>query len=490
MTTTTNASPVGDEQPDPRRWVALAVLLIAGFMNLIDITIVNVALPSLQHSLGANSSQVEWIVAGYVLAFALGLLPFGRLGDIIGKRIIFIWGVVAFTVLSAACGFAPNIETLVVARLLQGMAGAMMMPQVMSIMQNIFPPHERGAAFAMFGLTASIAAVTGPLMGGSLIALDLFGLDWRPIFLINVPIGIFAVIAGLRLIPVIKGNPELSNDWVGILIVSVSVFLLIFPLVEGHTYDWPLWCFAMMVLSAPGFFAFVLWERARDRVNKSQLLPISLLFNRNYMVGVFATMSFFSGLPGLFMILALFLQNGFGLTPLESGLTTMPFPIGIFISSGIAGRIGSRFLKQRLIIGTLIVILGMYLTRNAIVGVTDSLDVWIFAVPLLVAGLGMGTTISVMFQTVLTGVPHQDAGSGSGGLQAFQQMGGAIGVAIIGEIFFSTLSSSGGRPDHATFIEAAGNALYFNFAILSVVIVLALFLTTPSHDAAKPTGAR
>lgn len=475
--------------PDPRRWIALATLLIAGFMNLIDITIVNVALPSIEAGLGANSSQIEWVVAGYVLAFALGLLPLGRLGDILGRRKIFLAGVASFSVLSALCGLAPNIETLVVARVLQGFAGAMMMPQVMAITQNIFPPEERAKAFSMFGLSISLAAVTGPLIGGLLVTADIYGSGWRPIFLINVPIGIVAVAAGLRLIPPIAPHRGLRNDVLGIILAAASVFLLIFPLVEGRSYGWPVWSFAMMAAALPAAFLFVLWERMRARADKSQLLPVSLMINRNYLTGVLVILAFFSGIPGFFMILALFLQQGFGFSPLLSGLTTIPFPLGVMSASFVAGRMGARWLKPRLVIGALLVTTGMVLTREVVLAVTDSIDPLIFAAPLFIAGLGMGTTIAVLFQAVLSTVPGRDTGSGSGALQAFQQMGGAIGLALIGQVFFSILAA-GGQPGPDRFVAAAGSAMIYDVAVFSAVVILTLWLKTggnmPGHSRRSP----
>ncbi len=468
------------QEPDPRRWIALVCLLIAGFMNLIDITIVNVALPSLQESFNANSSQIEWIVAAYVLAFALGLLPFGRLGDIIGRRRMFVLGVAAFTTVSALCGMAPNIGFLVVGRILQGFAGSMMMPQVMAIMQNIFPPEERPTAFSMFGLLTSIAAVSGPVLGGFLITLNIAGLDWRPIFLINVPIGIFAVLAALKFIPDLKGNPRLSNDWVGIAIAAATLFCLIFPLVEGRTLGWPIWSFGMMALSLVIGIIFIAWERRRERTNSSQLLPMNLMRNRAYGLGVFTVMTFFSGMPGFFLIFALFLQTGFGLTPLQSGLTTTPFPAGIFVASLISGRLGPRFIKVRLVLGALMAASGMTWIRMTALGLDTSQTIvyTTFLVPLFWSGLGIGTSIAVLFQSVLAGVPNQDAGSGSGALQAFQQIGVAIGVAFMGEIFFASLEGFGHQPGRAEFVASLGNAMYFNISIFCTVVVLALILNS------------
>lgn len=470
---------------DPRRWVALATLLLAGFMNLIDVTIVNVALPRLQSDLGATDSQIEWVVAGFVLAFALGLLPFGRLGDIMGKKTIFLIGVSLFTIMSVLCGLSPNIETLVFARVAQGVAGAIMTPQVLAIIQNIFPAKERGTAFAMFGIIAGMAAVAGPITGGFLISLDLFGLDWRPIFLINLPVGIIAVILGLRNIPDLKGDPSLSNDWIGIAIVTLASFLLVFPLIEGRTFGWPLWSFAMMVLALPGILAFIWWQRRQERLNRPQLLSMNLLRNRSYLMGTLATTAFFSGIPGFFMVIALLYQTGYGLTPLQSGITTIPFPIGMFIASAIAGKLGHRFLKPRLYIGIVVLFLGMFLVRQTVIGIDGALDQMAFALPLFVSGFGMGVSVSVLFQLALADVPPREAGSGSGGLQAFQQLGGAIGVAVIGQIFFATLTA-GTEPMAARFLSAASLSMLYNLAAIGLVGVLSLFLKTGSSAMRTP----
>jgi EmrB/QacA subfamily drug resistance transporter len=460
---------------DPRRWLAMAVLLIAGFMNLIDITIVNVALPSLQKGLGASSSQIEWVVAAYVLAFALGLLPFGRLGDIVGRKTIFLWGVAGFTIGSFLCGIAPSINILIVARVLQGLAGAMMMPQVLAIMQVTFPPEERGFAFSLFGLTAGLASVAGPIVGGLLISANLYGLDWRPIFLVNIPIGIIAVIAAWRLVPATPPHPGHSHDVGGIVIATVAVLLLVFPLIEGRSYGWPNWAFAMIAASFVGFALFYLWERGREASAQAQLLNVSLMKNRNFAIGAVITMIFFSGLPGFFLILAIFLQSGFGYSPLESGIATIPFPVGVLVASVISGRLANKFLMIRLAVGALMLVIGMVVLRMIIGSLTDTVNHWWLAAPLAIAGFGLGVSIAALFQTILSGVPHRDAGSGSGALQAFQQIGGALGVALVGELFFSALETqmaTAGANSHAAFVNAARSALIYEIAVFAIMAAM------------------
>lgn len=486
-----NHAHAASDAPDPRRWPALFVLLIANFMNLMDITIVNVALPSMREGLGASDSQIEWVVAAYILAFALGLLPFGRLGDILGRTRLFLWGVSGFTVASALCGLAPNIETLIAARVIQGLAGAMMTPQVLAIAAVTFPPHERGQAFSLFGLSAGLASVSGPILGGYLISANLYGLDWQPIFLVNIPIGIAAVIAGWFLIPRLPGHAALRNDYVGMGLFGLGILGLVFPIIEGRAFGWPLWAFAMMVGGIGMLVLFVFWIRARAAAGKSQLLNFDLISNRQFMFGAFVLMVFASGIPGMFLVISLLLQGGFDFTPLQSGLTNTPFSVGVLIASVIAGRFGAHFLRARLAIAAAMVAIGIGALRFYIAGVTDVIDQWAFLPPLLIAGIGLGSGFSAIFQLVLANVPPRDAGAGSGSLQAFQQVGGALGVAIVGELFFGQLSQgfAAGSGQHAAFADAASLALWYVVVSFTIVLLLTPFfkrVIAPAHPGAPP----
>lgn len=481
-----------DAPPDQRRWLALFILLIANFMNLIDVTIVNVALPSMREGLGATDSQIEWVIAAYILAFALGLLPFGRLGDILGRTTLFLWGVAGFTLASALCGMAPNIEFLIGARVIQGLAGAMMTPQVLAIATVTFPPHERGQAFSLFGLSAGLASVCGPILGGVLISANVFGLDWQPIFLVNIPIGIAAVIAGWFLIPRLPGHAALRNDYVGIGLFGLGIMAMVFPIVEGRTYGWPLWAFAMIAAGIALLVLFVLWTRHRAATGRSQLLNFDLITNRQFMFGAFVTTVFASGIPGMFMVISLLLQGGFDFTPLESGLTNTPFSVGVLVASGIAARFGANYLRLRLAAAGALLAFGIGWLHFYIAGVTDSIDHWAFLPPLLIAGIGLGLGFSSLFQLVLSNVPPRDAGAGSGALQAFQQVGGALGVAIIGEIFFTNMGNtfaSGGTP-HAAFAGASSLALWYVVGSFTLVLLLSPFFKRPSRREGQAPAAQ
>jgi len=470
--------PQSKADADPRRWVALFVLLLASFMNLIDVTIVNVALPSLQTNLGADAAQVEWVTAAYLLAFALGLLPFGRLGDIVGRTNMFLLGVTLFTLASAFCGLAPSIEWLIVARVLQGLAGAIMTPQVLAIVQVTFPPEEKGQAFSLFGLSAGLAAVAGPIVGGLLIGANFAGLDWRPIFLVNIPFGILAVVAGWFLIPRTPGHPDLKNDFVGIGLFVLAAVSLVYPLVEGHTLGWPTWVWAMMALSLVFSGLFVFWQGRRAAANLPQLLNFSLISNRNYLLGLLVTTIFASGVPPLFMVISLLLQSGYGLDPLQSGLTNTPFSVGVLSVSLFIGRLGQRYLRTRLAVGAGLLVVGIAWLDLIIRGLGPTFDHWSFMPPLLVAGIGLGLGFSGLFQSVLAGVPGRDAGAGSGALQSFQQIGGAVGVALVGQIFFSGLATqfASGATPQAAYAAAAGPAITYQIVSFALVVVLVPFL--------------
>lgn len=475
-----------------RRWAAMAVLLLANFMNMIDVTIVNVALPSMQKNLGASESGIEWVVAGYILAFALGLLPFGRYGDIVGRKKIFLIGVAAFSVASALCGLAPNVETLIGARVLQGVAGAVMTPQGLALAQIMFPPKERAAAFSLFGLTAGLASVAGPVTGGFLIHADIAGLDWRPIFLINVPIGIICIIAGRAIMPDVKGNPDLRNDWVGIGLAALATFCLIFPLIEGRGFGWPAWIFAMMALFIPVAAVFAWWERRQNAMGAAELVPLHLMRNRNYIVASLGLMVFFSAMPGFFLVLAVFLQSGYQLDPLSSGLTTIPFPIGVLLASLLTGRLGGKSPRLRILGGVALLVAAALLLRHTVSSVGDAVARLDFVGPLLIAGFGTGFTISPLFQTALASVPPRDAGSGSGALQSLQQVGGAFGVAIISQIFFSLLASGvgGGLTSHEAFKASFETAILYNIACYVLVALSTVFMAPPpphaQHAAHRP----
>lgn len=284
--------------PVAGRWIAMSILLVANFMNLIDVMIVNVALPSLQSAFGVTSSQIEWVVAAYILFFALLLLPAGRLGDIFGRRRMFLIGVAVFTLGSARCGLAQSIEGLVAARVFQAVGATSMTLQTLAIIPVIFAPKDRGKAFALTGLTAGMASVAGPVLGGWLIEANIWNLGWRPIFLVNIPVGVVAVALALRFLPKGPGHPGLGLDLIGTALAGLALFCVIFPLIEGRQIGWPWWCFARIAAALPVAAIFFRWLKRRAEQGRAQVIPWSLFANRSFVLGTILSAMLFSGVPG------------------------------------------------------------------------------------------------------------------------------------------------------------------------------------------------
>jgi EmrB/QacA subfamily drug resistance transporter len=426
---------------DPRRWAALAVVLAAGFMQLVDISIVNVAIPSIQRDLDATYSQIQWVLAGYQLAFAVMLITGGRLGDIYGRKRLFMIGMSGFTLASALCGLAQSPEMLIGSRVLQGLFGAIMFPQILSVIQVTFPPKERAGAFGMFGATIGLATIMGPLVGGLLIEADLFGLQWRPIFLVNVPIGILALAAAARYLIESRAPRALRLDPIGVAIVTAGLLLLVYPLVQGRDLDWPLWTFLSMAAAVPVLVAFAVYERHKKRLDGSPLIDLDLFRQRSFVPGLAVAGIFFMGIPAFFLIFSLWLQIGLGFSALHAGVTGVPFAVGSALASAASVRLAPALGRRVLSAGSLLLVAGMAGLIWTVDHYGGAVHSWQLIPALLVCGLGLGLVIAPLVNVVLAGIRDQDAGAASGVLSTVQQVGGAVGVALIGVIFFGLLGS-------------------------------------------------
>jgi EmrB/QacA subfamily drug resistance transporter len=439
------ARPTAERHEGQHPFVALGIVLIASFMVLLDISIVNVAIPSIQRDLHASYAQIQFVIAGYQLSYAVILITGGRLGDIVGRKLMFITGVTGFTLASLLCGLAQSGEQIVGFRVLQGLMAALMYPQIFSIIQVVIPPQRRATAFGLFGATIGLATITGPLAGGLLIKLNLAGMDWRPIFLINLPIGIGAVIAALIYLPESKAPNAPKLDLLGVAIVSVGLFLVTFPLVEGRDAGWPWWSWAMFAVSLVVFAVFAAFERSRERAGKDPLVALSLFKNRSFMAGVVLYFVFFSAMPALFLSLTLWLQIGLGFEPLKAGLTTIPFAVGSGVFSGVAARFVTRFGRNLLSIGGAVLVAGVLATIFTARQVGPGLQGPELIPALFLSGIGLGLVISPSVNFILAAVENKDAGSASGVITTVQQTGGALGIAIIGVIFFGLIGSNADR---------------------------------------------
>jgi EmrB/QacA subfamily drug resistance transporter len=434
------------DEPDPRRWRALVVCLVAGFMTLLDVSIVNVALPSMQKGLGASSAELSWVVSGYALTFGLVLVSSGRLGDDRGRKKMFLIALALFTITSAVAGLSVDPAMLVVARLLQGAAGGMMNPQIIGVIQQLFSGRERGRAFGLFGAAIGISTAVGPLTGGLLLQWggDLEG--WRYVFYVNVPIGVVAFLLGLRLLPrdssVSKGQRR-PLDLVGAVLLGAAVVALMLPLVlsEQNPSGAPWWLIGVAVLL---LLLFVAWERRARRAHGHPLVNFRLLRTRSYALGTTLGLVYFAGFTSIFFVLTLFLQQGRGFTPLEAGLALTPFALGSAVSSALGGRWVSRFGKPQVVLGLLAVAVGLVVT-DVVLRLDPGSVGWAIAAPLLVAGIGSGFVIAPNQTLALEEVPPREGGTAAGVLQTGQRVGSAIGISAVGAVFFGSLTSSHGN---------------------------------------------
>jgi EmrB/QacA subfamily drug resistance transporter len=432
-------APKADEL-DPRRWLALGAVMTALFMVLLDVSIVNVAVPAIRSNLSANNADIQFVVAGYGLAYAVMLITGGRLGDIFGRKKLFLIGMSGFVIASALCGLAQSAIMLDLSRVLQGTMAALMYPQVLSVIQVSFPPQERARVFGFVGAVIGIATITGPLAGGLIIRDDITGGSWRWIFLVNLPIGIGALIAATRLVTESRAPNAKRLDLVGVVLSTAGILLLVYPLVEGQVAGWPAWTFICMALSPFALLAFILYERSLPST-RFPLVQLSLFRIPSFRVGVAISAVFIAGIPAFFFTFSLMLQVGLSYSALNAGLTTIPWSLGSAVASAMSTRVAPRLGKWTIAIGSALLVIGILGIMLTLHQVGTSVTGWDLIPSFLISGLGLGTVIAPLLNIILAGVPGRDAGSASGVLTTFQQLGGAIGVAVVGVVFFGLLSS-------------------------------------------------
>ncbi|WP_433196471.1 MFS transporter [Nocardia sp. CA-107356] len=444
----TDISPDATAPPhlDPRRWIAFAVVLAAGFMDLLDVTIVNVAVPSIQTDLDAQYSQVEWIIAAYVLAFAAVLITGGRLGDIYGRKRIFLIGMTGFTLASAACGFSTDPTMLITSRFVQGAMAALMVPQILAIIRATFPQHERTKAIAIYSGVGGSASAVGLSLGGLLVQWDLFDLAWRPIFLVNVPVGIAALIAATIVMKDSRSAAPPRLDPVGMVLAISAVLLLTYPLTEGRRLDWPAWTFVMMAAAAVAFGGFVAFERRRARTVGSPLIDLELFRSRPFTVGLASWLLFWIGLGGFFLVWTLFMQAGLGWSAMRAGLTAVFFAVGAGIGAGVSvSALAPRFGRIVLVAGGVVNAAGFGLYGWLAAHYGASIASWQMVIPLIITGAGFGMVVAPTIDLLLGQVPAREAGAASGLLNTGQQLGTALGVALVGVVFFGQLDHDSAR---------------------------------------------
>ncbi len=421
--------------------LVLAIVLTAAFVQLVDVSITNVAVPSIRTDLDASFSAVQLVQSGYQLAFACTLITAARLGDLFGRRRLFLLGMTGFTLASILCGTATGPLFLVLARVLQGLMSGLMYPQVLSVIQAVFPPKDRPKAFAVLGATIGLATILGPLLGGALIEADIAGSQWRSIFLVNVPIGVAAIAAALWLLPESKAPYATKLDVPGAILSALALLLLILPLTEGRERGWPWWLIAMLVASVPVGALFFVVQRRKTRDEDSPLVDLRLLDLHGVRVGMPLSLVFFAGVPAFFFTFSLYLQVGESFSALRSGLTTIPFAVASGILSSRSAGLVRRLGRSVLLLGCLLVAAGMATALVTVQLVGAQPSPWHFIPAFVLAGAGLGCFAAPNTAVILDGVPPRQAGQASGVLATSQQVGGAIGVALVGIVFFGVLSS-------------------------------------------------
>jgi EmrB/QacA subfamily drug resistance transporter len=462
--------------------LTMAVLMAGTFIFVLDFFIVNVAIPSTQADLGASDSQIQLVVATYAIALASLLLLGGRLGDLFGRRRLFMVGLALFTASSALCGAAPGIGLLLVGRTLQGVGAALFAPQVLSIIGVTFDGDERRRAVTTYGLTMGMAAAGGQLIGGVLIALNVFDLDWRTCYLVNVPIGIAALFLAPRVITESRTEGARRLDFLGAALAGGTLVAIVLPLVEGQRQGWPAWTFACLAAAIPLALAFALRQRRLAATGGAPLVHPDLFRERAFTVGVLASVVFYAGMASFFLVLAVYLQEGCGLSALDSGLVFTALASGYLLASAGAEALAPRFGRQVLAAGGVVraaALTGLALTVGAI-GTGGSP---LLLVPALaVDGIGMGLLTAPLVATVVGGMDARHAGAASGVLSTAQQVGNTIGVAAIGAIFYGAIGPNG---DYAGAFELA------LVAVAAVCLaVAALVRLLPGRPAAVPASVR
>ncbi len=474
---------------DPRRWVAAIVMIVGALMDMIDVTIVNVALPTIRRDLHASATQLEWVVSGYMLAFAAALIIAGNLGDLFGRKRVFLTGVAVFGLASLAAGVSGSGAELIAARVVQGTAAAAMAPQVLATFRAVFAGAERGKAFSIYGAMLGFASAVGLLLGGVLTEANLFGWSWRAVFFVNIPVAAAALIAGLRFVPETRDPGARQPDVTGAVLLAASLVAIVYPLLEGRQLGWPAWVWVLLAAGVAGLAGLGLLEarrsgrRAGGRRRTAPLFKATLLKAGLFRVPAFAAglgvqMAFSAGLQGFFLAFALWLQSGEHFSPLKAGLTAVAFSAGSFIGAPAAVPLAQRYGRRVLATGGVLMAAGLAGVSLAVSHIGVNGSPWPLVPGLVVCGAGLALLVIPLVNVVLAAVPVEAAGGASGLFGTAQQLGGAVGVAVFGTVFFGYLS---GHSFAASMVHTAPYAI--GAFALCAVLALLLPRTAVSEEA-------
>ncbi|HEY3598810.1 MAG TPA: MFS transporter [Paraburkholderia sp.] len=459
--------------------LALVVLMVGAFLAPLDYFIVNLALPAIHTGLAASDAQLQLILSAYASAFAVLLITGGRLGDLFGRKRIFMTGMAGFVVASALCGLATTGLMLVIARIVQGMAAALMVPQVLATIRAVVPLHLQTKIIGFYGFVYGLSSIAGQLGGGALITYRPFGLDWRAVFLINVPVGILAFIGAWKYIPENRQPTSTRVDLKGVALLSVLLLLLIYPMTHGREAGWPLWTFVMFALCVPVFAIFVATEQRLERSGGYPLMDLQLFRNPAFSFGLAVAFLFYCN-SSFFLTYGVYLQTGLHWTPLEAGIAIMPFAIGF-----VVGPLTSLAVVQR--IGTHVLTLGF-----SLLAVGFSVTGWaasqhiapgvLFYAGLVCAGVGHGLVFPSVMRVVLSEVVPEKAGLASGVVNTTLQIGAAFGVAAISGVFFGVVM---GNPTAGGYAHAFERCLSINVVLMTVCIGLSMMVVRHQNIALR-----
>jgi len=443
-------------------------MITGALMDMIDVTIVNVALPSIRRDLHASATQLEWVVSGYMLAFAATLIIAGNLGDKFGRKRLFLSGAALFGLASLAAGLSGSGAELIAARVVQGAAAAAMAPQVLATFRVIFGRAERGKAFGIYGAMLGFASAIGLVLGGLLTGANLFGWEWRSVFYVNVPVAVAALIAGARFVPETK-DPGARRPFVaGAVLLAGSLVAIVYPLLEGRQLGWPAWVWPLMAAGVAGLVVLGLIEARRTSTTVAPLLRAGLFRVPAFAAGMGIQLAFFAGMQGFFIAFALWLQAGEHFSPLKAGLTAVAFSVGSFIAAPVAVPLAQKAGRRILAGGAVLMVAGIGGVALAAPHVGVNGSPWPIVPGLVVAGAGLALLVIPLVNVVLAAVPAEVAGGASGLFSTAQQLGGALGVALLGSVFFGYL---GGHSFEAALVHTAPYAMGA-FALCGVLALL------------------
>jgi len=454
-------------------WLVLTVVVLADLMDLIDSSIANLAGPSIRADLGGGQVTVQWVLSAYTAAFALGLVTSGRLGDLLGRRRLFLLGMTGFTLASLACGLAPDVVFLIVARTLQGLCGSVMIPQGLALVKVVFPPQHLRKALTPVGPLMGLTMVAGPILAGWLLHLDLFGSQWRSIFLINVPFGVLAAVLGWRVLPRRGGeDPAARLDLTGVGLLTAASALLIVPLIQGRELGWPSWAYVMMAAAVVLFVLFVVSQRRSEH----PVITPSLFHKRSFVVGLVIVAGFYASLSAFVLVINLLLQQGMHWTPLHTGLTLIPWALGTAVAVLLAGAVLAEKLgRATLHLGLALAVIGLLADWWSLAHWGAGITVWKLAPALLLTGFGSGLVFVPLVDFIIGDATAEEVGTGAGLLNAVQQFAGAIGVAALGTVFFAWV----GHPSVHSYFAAA--ELVLGIAAGLNLLTLLLVGLLPKH---------